>query len=61
VSYHRVCDKCELPIPNIEKIDPFTVPCSIYHIRCLRCGWPVAKSIMDEDEICRICRRGNKR
>ena len=57
MSYHKICETCELPIPNINnKIDPFNIPCSIYHVRCLRCGWPVAKNMMDEDEICQICR-----
>lgn len=49
------CDKCDLPIPD-KRADPHTIPCSEYHIRCLRCGWPVAKSVMDEDEVCKLCK-----
>jgi hypothetical protein len=52
------CDKCNLPIPKDE--NPFSIPCSEYHIRCPRCGWPVAKNIMGEEKICPTC-RGTKR
>ena len=61
MSYHKICETCELPIPNKStQINPFMIVCSKYHIRCIRCGWPVAKNMMDEDEICSICKRGKK-
>jgi len=56
--YRKLCETCGLPIPDLtKKIDPFTIPCSILHVRCLRCGWPVAKNLIDEDEICDTCKR----
>lgn len=57
MSFHRSCQTCGLPVPGpTTRRDPFTVPCSIYHIRCLRCGWPVAKCFMEEDEVCITCK-----
>ena len=50
---HKLCPTCQLPIPDKRN----EIPCSEYHIRCARCDWPVAKSIMDEDGICSTCKR----
>lgn len=64
MAYHAVCEKCQLPIPSIAKgqIDPWGVPCSIYHIRCIRCGWPVAKNLIEKDEeLCISCKTSNNR
>lgn len=52
---HERCKTCNLPIPT-EKVSPFSIPCSEGHIRCLRCGWPVAKEMIEVDEVCDICR-----
>lgn len=57
---HKICETCGFPIPNVRSIDPHTVPCSDNHIRCIRCGWPVAKSMIDEDEMCDLC-KGKKK
>lgn len=56
----KICDTCGWPIPEVRKFDPNSIPCSNSHIRCLRCGWPVAKGYIDEDEICDLC-KGVKR
>lgn len=49
------CKECGLPVE--KDIEGLQVPCSEYHIRCIRCGWPVAMSRMGEDKICDICKR----
>jgi hypothetical protein len=52
------CEKCGLPVPSKEN----EIPCSEYHVRCVRCMWPIAKklpnggSLLDENGICNICR-----
>lgn len=51
----KKCDTCNLPIPD-GRFEPLSIACSEYHIRCVRCNWPVAKSIMDEDMICGLCK-----
>ena len=54
----RICETCHLPIPE----EQHSVPCSEHHIRCIRCGWPVAKygvrkqRMIDEDGICNLCK-----
>jgi hypothetical protein len=62
VGFPRRCETCGLPIPAQDRIDPITIPCSKDHTRCIRCGWPFATSVMDEDypEICGICLRSRK-
>lgn len=59
MPYYKICETCGLPVPDLSKrIDPFNIPCSDLHIRCIRCGWPFAKAIADEDipDVCRQCR-----
>ena len=48
------CETCHLPIE--KEIEGINVPCSEYHVRCVRCGWPVAKSRMGDAEICDLCK-----
>ena len=60
VAYER-CETCGLAVPDISKrINPFNVSCSKDHIRCIRCGWPVANIMIDEDEVCELC-KGKKK
>jgi hypothetical protein len=49
-------------IPELNELCniPYNIPCSEYHIRCVRCGWPVAKNMMDKDSICGICKEEYK-
>lgn len=49
----ELCKTCHLPVE--KDIEGINIPCSEYHIRCMRCGWPVAKSRMDNTEICDLC------
>lgn len=54
---YRTCHECHLPIPDEDnEVEGNKIPCSMLHIRCLRCAWPVAKGYMDEDEICDVCK-----
>lgn len=39
------------------------IPCSEYHVRCIKCGFPVAKTHAREDGLCQSClprRRGER-
>lgn len=52
---NKICPTCQLPIPKEQN----EIACSEFHVRCVRCGWPVAKKLMDEDGICSICKRND--
>lgn len=56
-SPHRpVCQSCGFHIPDdLDIYTGTTVPCSDNHVRCIRCQWPVAKTIMDSTGICQTC------
>jgi hypothetical protein len=59
VVWHKICETCGFHIPDVgSRINPFQIPCSEFHVRCIRCGWPTAKSVIDEDnpDLCRQCR-----
>jgi len=49
------CKECGLPVE--KDIEGIQIPCSEYHVRCIRCGWPVAINMVGEEKICRICKR----
>lgn len=48
---NKICPTCHLPIPSVE----VNIECSEHHIKCLRCGWPVAKNLIGKDGICYTC------
>jgi len=52
---NKHCPTCSLPIP-FDPIEAMSVPCTEYHRRCLRCKWPVAIAMMDDDDICGVCK-----
>jgi len=54
MKHNEKCKTCHLPVPINE--DPLKIPCSEYHIRCVRCLWPVAKERMPEDSVCDLCK-----
>lgn len=54
VSKHCPCCGRKLPKEK-EEIDPLNVPMSDFHVRCVKCLWPVAKNIITENGICRVC------
>jgi hypothetical protein len=52
----EVCTSCGYRIPDeIDVQEGMTIPCSVYHIRCVRCGWPIAKSIIGPQGLCVKC------
>lgn len=60
VICRKRCPTCQLPVPisteEYETILPgLTVPCSEFHVRCERCGWPVAKSMIVDLPLCLEC------
>ena len=54
---NKICPTCTFPIPKKEVSE---IPCSEYHVRCVRCGWPVAKNYIEDDEVCDLC-KGKKK
>lgn len=51
----KKCETCGLPVP-LGKFDPMVISCSKFHVRCIRCNWPVAWNFMDEDSVCDLCK-----
>lgn len=51
------CVTCGREMVPRSGIDPMMIPLSEHHIRCARCNWPIAKSVIDENGLCRICSR----
>lgn len=59
MGWNRICETCGLPVPDPSKvIKGMNVPCSSSHTRCIRCGWPFATALAEEDcpDLCRQCR-----
>lgn len=55
---NKICPTCELPIPTEKQM---VITCSEYHVRCIRCNWPVAKTMMNKDGICDMCKTSCER
>lgn len=52
----EVCTSCGYRIPQeSDTYKGLLIPCSSYHVRCVRCGWPVAKAVISPDGICVQC------
>jgi hypothetical protein len=49
---NKICPACRLPMAS----DEVNISCSEHHIKCIRCGWPVAKKMIGENGICFTCR-----
>ena len=39
------------------KHNPLSIKLSEYHVRCLRCHWPVVKKYLSVDGICKVCKK----
>lgn len=52
---HKTCPTCNFIVPDNLWFDPIVIPCSKYHVRCLRCRWPVAYNFIGPDSICDTC------
>lgn len=54
-----VCSACNLRIPEMTIIEEgLAIPCSEFHVRCVRCQWPVAKDHIAPDGRCAFCMDG---
>lgn len=53
----KKCPTCTREYDVIEYygIDPLDIPISEYHVRCRKCLWPVAMSIVSDDGLCELC------
>lgn len=50
------CMACQLPIPTLTMRDEgAAVPCSPYHVRCVRCCWPVERRHISPMGTCVMC------
>lgn len=60
--YLDICSHCGHRIPKEEDVERgMQIPCSPYHVRCVRCNWPVAKTLVTQDGLCYLCMDGNTR
>lgn len=58
----EICESCGYYIPeNTDIAKGQTVPCSEYHVRCVRCEWPVAKTLISPKGLCIQCMSGIER
>jgi len=50
------CTACGYPIPElIDVAVGAQIPCSVYHVRCVRCQWPVDRRHIAPDGTCVMC------
>lgn len=54
IRYCLCCMRDLSPVKS-KGIDPLTISLSEYHVRCVRCCWPVVKSFVREGGLCPIC------
>ncbi len=58
----KTCTHCGFRIPTDRAIlEGQQMPCSPYHVRCVRCAWPVAKTLITQDGLCYRCMDGETR
>lgn len=58
----EVCESCGFRIPQeLDVAQALSIPCSPYHVRCVRCQWPVAKTLISEDGLCVTCMHERER
>lgn len=58
----KTCETCGFRIPDARDVEQGElVPCSVYHVRCVRCQWPVAKDHVTPDGLCVICMQPSDR
>lgn len=52
----ETCPTCGFRIPDARDVEQGElVPCSAYHVRCVRCQWPVEQSHLSPDGLCVVC------
>lgn len=57
-----ICEACHFPIPTeLMVAEGQRIPCSEYHVRCVRCCWPVARSHISPEGLCVRCMDGSSR
>lgn len=58
----KICSECGFRVPSLAEIEEARqIPCSSAHIRCERCKWPVAKTLISGDGLCYYCMDGYAR
>jgi hypothetical protein len=56
------CIACKYRIPeNTDVLQGRVVSCSEYHVRCVRCEWPVAKTHISLEGLCEVCMNSEDR
>lgn len=56
------CESCGHRIPDQHDTEiGAMIPCSEFHVRCVRCAWPVAKTHIAPDGLCVMCMNGHDR
>jgi len=50
------CEACGFRIPDeLDAEQGQLVPCSEFHVRCVRCYWPVERTHLSPDGLCVVC------
>ena len=61
-AHLETCPTCGFRIPDARDVEQGElVPCSTYHVRCVRCQWPVEQSHVSPDGLCVICMQPSDR
>lgn len=55
--HFKICESCGYRIPDeLDVQNGRLVACSEYHVRCIRCEWPVDKKLISHEGLCCKCR-----
>lgn len=62
IEHLEICQCCQLPVPTLQMRDEgAAIPCSPYHVRCVRCLWPVERAHISPYGTCVMCMGGAER
>jgi len=62
IEHLETCQCCHLPIPTLLMRDEgAAMPCSNYHVRCVRCLWPVERRHISPVGTCVMCMSASDR
>jgi len=62
IEHLETCQCCHLPIPTLLMRDEgAAMPCSEYHVRCVRCLWPVERRHISPVGTCVMCMSASDR
>ncbi len=58
ISNMESCPTCRRAFSRDQETErAMQLPCSEYHVRCVRCYWPTGKNVIGNDGYCSTCAR----